>query len=253
MHSRINLVLKVLFLSVLLFDLAFRVCGALSWNRGLEENFVLSNRRGFEEEPYALGLPMEDWDLKAYTYRYTFHWDYNKEECIYTPSRTVTWYTQPDKTSRPAATLKASKNYMAHLDAPQYGGGFYSWPTYKKGWRYSVPFTTALNTLGAQALEHGKPYYVKLEDLVGLYECATPKNQDSLSFQQRFLAVDKVLYESGCYISPDLYREVWDIWDTLLALGAMGIVLASLVSWAHNRHRKSNGNLPHKPVLKHSV
>ncbi len=238
MRNRINLVLKVLFLCVLTFDIAFRVCGAIVWNKNLEKNFVRSSRRGFEEEPYALGLPMDDWDLKAYTYRYTFHWDYNKEECIYTPAYAVTWYTQPDETSQPAVTLEASKNYVAHLNAPQYGGGFYSWPTYKKGWRYSVPFTTVLNTLGEQTQENGKLYYVKLEDLTELYDCATPKNQDSLSFRQKFLAVDMVLYQNGCYISPDLYRMVWDIWDTLLVLGAAGIVLSLLIPRARQRHNK---------------
>ena len=252
-----------LFLASLIVTLLCRIVPAYLWNLRLEKNFVPSTRQGAENEPYRIGLPMEEWDPTEYTYRYTFpNGGMASRRRIFTLTRDVHWYERPDQNSPVAATLTTGTSYLVGGEyyRPLWAEGCFSWPTYKKGWRYCTPFLTPEEidrSLGdgsdIPSRERQKRYYVRLEDLYYLCEMGAqglPQPDQTVSLRTKeppYFVIDFALYRNGCYLSPDLFKPLWDWNCTVLAAGIVLLfVLERLLAKLQN---KTAGKiLPSRPL-----
>ena len=100
------------------------------------------------------------------------------------------------------------------------GYGLESFPTYEKGWRYVRPFVTAEETEMP-----GTYYYVRLKDLENVvYDLYAHLDLDmekmSMPIETRVYVMTRRLdsqwYDSGIFLSKDIYKSVWHWWDTAL-------------------------------------
>jgi len=122
-----------------------------------------------------------------------------------------------------------------------------TYPTYHAGWRYAAPFLevraeTETPKSGAElAALSGDRYYVRLADVTAVVEagCRQIPNMAALytggpeeypylhsRVRLRVLLIDRLMYSSGYYVSPDIYHEPWDGW-TVGLLAAGGVLLAA--------------------------
>lgn len=128
---------------------------------------------------------------------------------------------------------------------PSLGYGFVSLPAYERGWRWAQPFLPP----GFDRVPEDFPwYYVRTSDL----EAAARAMFDSSRFVQasarnarlsRAEAVfrivrqaDRVLYENGVYLSPDLLRPVWT-WECTVMLSVSALLFILLLLLRRRRRR----------------
>ncbi len=195
-------------------------------------------------EQYREGVPMEEMDFPAL-------WltpDENRWHTEKYPVETypllddLTYYRMED--GRKAAALVIPRGtQMPCLDEgltrnPQFGYGFYSYPTDEAGWRYAAPFRIAGEEdlfAGAEASvlsqEEHPFYYVRLEDLQMVYDsrwqaleaagydfreeiyarnaAVKPVSPMEVKRFDRLHRVDFALSRAGVYLSKDLTARGW--------------------------------------------
>lgn len=66
-------------------------------------------------------------------------------------------------------------------------------------------------------------------------------------FRGKFISFDREFYRRGCYLSPDLLKPLWDIWNTAMLLGVfvcVGVLAAGKIDAIPHRPRfsKARGN-----------
>ena len=128
------------------------------------------------------------------------------------------------------------------------GYGFYSYPTYERGWRYVIPFETGE---GPVVLDGGYMsvlsqddydfYYVRMEDLEMVYRAymeAVVADQgeemlESLSLDMRtyntLYIIDRQLMYDSIYLSPEFSFQVITKWDYILLAASAGCFLMALI------------------------
>ena len=121
----------------------------------------------------------------------------------------VVYYREEAGRKTEAFVLEKGTEVILDPYGLRYGGGFYTFPTFEKGWRYGMPFTV-------QGQEETKEYYyVKLSELetiakawIEYDECVRAEIKKSgLSTKKGAAAivrgVDRLLYANGIYCSKD--------------------------------------------------
>lgn len=182
-----------------------------------------------KNEQYAQKIPPEKMDFSQYNQYFLentalIHPRYNVYVTLPKPIR---YYTSPDD---PSPALKLSKGCIVTV-LPTNGGfselrgyGLISYPTYQKGWRYVAPFRTGAEELNPNLLNAYtlKSYYVKAEDLETVMRAFYDQNKGmQVSAEQAGMSkqeyichvtykVDRVFYQNGVFMSPDLYRPLLD-------------------------------------------
>ena len=165
-----------------------------------------------------------------------------------TLKRPLRYYTGPDRNSPVALELKAGEEYYVISDDYLLGEGNRTLPTYQRGWRCAA----ILRSVKPENQDHtenlNKRYYVNLGDLRRIQrDCEwdyflkdplhnfggpfyitygsseTGKKKDYLDI---FTECDSTMYRLGQYISPDLKKPLWDIWNTLFLTGAVLCLIA---------------------------
>ena len=118
-------------------------------------------------EPYQQRIPIAEKDfIDDYIYRLysPFAVDLVARPNTFVLKQPISYYSAPDDNLEPVLTLDAGKTYMIRTNyTNNYKYGIQSWPTYKKGWRFVIPFVKE-GTEKSVTLA----YYVKLKDLFNL-------------------------------------------------------------------------------------
>ncbi|MGI6537917.1 MAG: hypothetical protein ACOX22_06210 [Caldicoprobacterales bacterium] len=213
----------MIYLSILIFIIIVtRISVTVLNNHNLANTFTPS-----PSEPYQQQMPIsEEGFIDDYIYR------------LYSPfavapigrpntfvlNQPISYFSAPDDNLKPAITLEAGKTYIINTnDKNDYKYGIKSWPTYKKGWRYVIPFVE----VGDEKLIP-QAYYVKLKDLIPPLKLITgglrylPKGYN---YRRTLLINDEMLYKEGYYLSPDLYNPIIDVWNITLFIGALCLII----------------------------
>ena len=201
-------------------------CGVI-----LCHNFKL--QAGFQDngkkEQYTQRIPLEKMDFSQYNQYFgnnTALLHHNYHVFLNLP-KSICYYTSPDAAS---PVLELPKGCMVTVlpagegFTSMTGYGLASYPTYQKGWRYVAPFQTGACELKSNLLDSYtlKSYYVRTEDLEavmheffiqnkGMQAEAQQAGVSKQEYIRRALyKVDEVFYQNGVFISPDLYRPLFD-------------------------------------------
>ena len=139
--------------------------------------------------------------------------------------------------------------------------GLNSCPTYQKGWRYArtLPERIESDSAAHQLLSSPNQwYYVRLEDLKRVRFHIVI--QDEIRWMQEkldnpirqwrwlwqateLLEVDRLLYKQGDYLSPDLFKPLWDWKCTALTIGIILLIIPErLLAKRENRRQPSSGS-----------
>jgi hypothetical protein len=215
---------SMIILSLLIFIVIVIRIGITLWdNYRLTKQFTPN-----PDEPYQQQLPLsEEGFIDDYIYK------------LYSPfalapigrpntfvlEQPIYYYSAPDDKLEPEIVLEAGKTYIISTnDINDYKYGIQSWPTYKRGWRYVIPFVEAGGIrLVTQA------YYVKLKDLYSPLKSITGGLRYLLpaghNYRSALLIKDQMLYDEGYYLSPDLYKPIIDGWNIALFISGLCLVL----------------------------
>lgn len=153
---------------------------------------------------------------------------YNLQTEITAP-REIRYYRDYEDLSSVALTIAKGDTVNVLVDPDNdsnLGFGIYTYPSYRKGWRYAEPVVVN----GARTHEM---LYVKMDDieaLIGEYYDAnkglSASNTKSQIKRYLSLLIDRQYYESGIYLSPDYYVMRLGTMDyAALILGALFLVL----------------------------
>lgn len=173
----------------------------------------------------------------------------------------ITYYREVCGIKIPVKTLKKGTlipfDIGATLHNP-YGYGFYSYPTYERGWRYAVPFSTKEEPITISnrewklSQEEYEYLYIRIEDLETVWmssaEAVTPGTIDNIdcidpvqlakSREINLLLVDHQLYTYGVYFSPDLSPSILTRPLIILLTSATICLLLSLFLFQQAKHHK---------------
>ena len=193
------------------------------YNMKLENKFVLSSQ--FTD--YQDNVPIENIDFNKIINKYLFidgmfsYPDFILDKDIY-------YYEKPD--SHSPVKYKLTKGERYYISGSMYAGlnlRTYSWPTYKKNWRYALPLLSKTDYENLLTFEDDMQSYayITLDDLVYILQSYFQQygylytNADSeKDFSTAGLyVIDNVLYENGIYISPDLYHYYWN-WQYIVCV-----------------------------------
>ena len=246
---------------MLLVSLGISVVSAAQFNRYLKDNFVPNGKKWpmFEQ-----GMPIEDIYneyLDSTYYAFSNLTSFSIDIVLNHPIR---YYHTPDINSEPAVELPAGR-YRIEIGEPVFHQGINTLPTYQKGWRYARTLPEPLTPENEKQENLTSPmrwYYVRLEDLkrVTIHLLA----EERTLYTNRFLEgklnlrslvrlwkksgvslynLDKLLYEQGDYLSPDLFRPLWDWKCTALATGIVLLMIPErLMARRENRRQPSGGS-----------
>lgn len=248
---------------VLLVCLGISVASAFSYTRYLRENFVPNGEncdyaKGIPLEKMdrkKLNTRYDDGMFQTLSV--------SRSEVVKF-DKPLNLYKEPDEDAGVVMVLPAGEYFLSR-NSCDFGQGSRSMPTYKKGWRYFIPPVELLDGDGTQIEERKNSnhwYYVKLEDLEKLQEKYVlqqmnrmlilwiesdpikyaftmlvkyhtftvlfpfhPSYIKNITRSVDLLAIDRIMYEKGDYLSPDLFKPLWDSKDTALAIGIILLVL----------------------------
>lgn len=224
-----NLDSKMVNKSLIILTIFIFICIVLRIGIAIWENYnLVSNFVANPNEPYQQRIPIAEEDfIDDYIY------------LLYSPfavapigrpntfvlKQPINYYSAPYDNQEPVITLSAGKTYMISTNnINDYKYGIQSWPTYKKGWRFVIPFIEK----GDEKLITSA-YYVKLKDLFSPLKSIQKKvhYQKKGYDNRRFLLIkDEMLYKEGYYLSPDLQKPIVDGWNiTLLVSGFCLIII----------------------------
>jgi|GEM_PF-3834877 len=232
-HARIVLLVLAL---VCLAAAGVRIWLAAAHNRLTlyNWNFADYTFRYAVYSPYRDGVPMDEMWLDFWPYPAVA---YAEEQLIL--DRPIRYYTREGGAFVPAGTIPAGTSVLfgGKYGENYRGYGFFSWPTYWKGWRYVKPFASADGEM--HGLDPDTFYFVPLRDLhaavhtffstdiPGKYfrnTWDTPigrrKAEYSLLFQ-----CDALQYAGGIWRSADFYYPSFDV-VTAVLLVCSGAALA---------------------------
>lgn len=233
---------------VLLACLGIRIASASGYNNYLNETFEPKETDGVS---YDKAVPLEDMDLQFYRERYlgSRNGSTPLTNLYVTITADVPYYSSPDSTGTPAFVLSPGMYYF-DLGSCDFGEGSLTLPTYHRGWRYGKIPPLAPNNASIETSPHW--FYIKLEDLhkiryqylfqneLKAFNMIFTKGASCSTFLRSWniiwrntdlLVVDRLMFEKGDYLSPDLFKPLWDWKCTVLATGAILLfVLERLLS-----------------------
>lgn len=201
------LILKFFFLT---FTVVFLFCQGCSGEYS-KKDFVKSNCKAAQE--YSSNTSMDQIDMEVLQNYFAginivaVKNNYLKEFDL--PNDIIYYSFSNGKKTEAYRIKKGTRVNVDMLDKMWFGTGFYSFPTYKKGWRYVHPFTI----VGEEAVT--EYYYVKLKDLekaasVLFEEDHSRKLEiDNLGWTKKeavhdfVRVIDKSFYAGGVYCSLD--------------------------------------------------
>lgn len=146
----------------------------------------------------------------------------------------ITYYTEPSLFSEKVVKIK--KGEICYGKGLTQFYGIKSFPSYHKGWRIAVPYSTDRDRIDNMASDI---YYVRTKDLMkfskpyveqylwGTYNSNGPGASLDNLIRAYLFDYDYKLYNAGYYISPDLYRSPWDTVNIILL--AVSIISFSLI------------------------
>lgn len=223
MKSKISFVFTIVFSVCLLFQIAV-FC---------YDSYLLRSR--FEESDihldYLNAVPMEEMDFFQYV-RYLNHPVAGIEyDAAFAAPFSIHYYEEKNGQKIPAYNIPAGTVLESALRSGGYplGYGFESFPTYSKEWRWVRPFAENQNA----DLDTLPWYYMKTSDLNDLVIHMLRNSSHWQDLMQRaglsesqavstiMKKCDNMLYETGSYISPNLYPVFWTWPNILLALGLL--------------------------------
>ena len=248
---------------MLLVSLGTSVVSAAQFNRYLKENFVPNGKKWpmFEQ-----GMPIEkiyeeylDSDGYADSTLTLFSVDIELD-------RPIRYYHTPDLNSQPAVEISPGR-YRIAIGEPDFDQGFNTLPTYQKGWRYARTLPEALTSKNEDRAFFQSPmrwYYVRLEDLKWVqlqlrlqgemnWLKIWSKNMEALASPITYwkslwehtdlYELDNMMYEDGDYLSPDLFKPLWDWKCTALSIGIVLLLIPErLLARRENRRQPSGGS-----------
>ena len=251
-----SVALSIALLSCFLFLVLFKRLYARQ-----EENTYILNQITYGKEftPFQVDKPngtnqylrnvsMEEMDFPAYAVRlsYAIAVDETNSAQTLTLPFDLTYYRQSGGQKIPAYTLKKGTEIVLTLgeNSAVFGYGLTSFPTYEKGWRYTVPFTVAgkedsipiKGSLDVLSQDEYDYYYVRLRDL---YRIAAAHFRTYPEYHDRVyelsvrtvLWADWRLFTQMMYDSPDLSLPLFDTADFCLLGGAvLSLTIAILLS-----------------------
>lgn len=195
--------------------------------------------------PYKQGVPPEDIELRlyeAYLARPTA--PIGRPNITVKLPYSLRYYANPDSSTVvyevPKGTEIVIQSYVDNMG----GYGSYSYPTQKRGWRYAKPLTPETTVANLRKLPL---YYIKTKDLEGVFREAYRTNNvraytGSVYFTERSFAFmmvrmfDQILYDKGTFNSPDLYRNLLGLRESILMV--IALVLLALFIFINKKQRR---------------
>jgi hypothetical protein len=233
---------------LLVIALCGRVGGAIAANATLNAQFHVSAA----PSQYANGVPLQTMDFTEYTTCFPTGIAliaHNYEKTVVNPID-LRYYTTPDERSAVALELPRGTELIAIPTDETYqfwttGYGYLAYPTYSAGWRYAKPFLRVGQGGDFNSLPS---YFVRTSDLEAIARNVIAVNkafqvdaQQKVWTRQKYATemvrfIDRLLYKSGVYSSPDLELPVFDLWDALLA-GLLVVAGAAYLLTIRSRRR----------------
>ncbi|HOJ12211.1 MAG TPA: hypothetical protein PK733_16705 [Clostridiales bacterium] len=217
---------SITILAIFIFTCILIRIGIAIWkNYNLVNNFIAN-----PNEPYQQRIPIaEEKFIDDYIYRlyFPFATDLLGRPNTFVLKKPISYYSAPDDNLEPVITIDSGKKYIITTnDINSYKYGIQSWPTYKKGWRYVIPFAEVGNEKSVTSA-----YFVKLEDLFGSLKSIKlyyhmPKGYNN---RRTLLIKDEMLYKEGYYLSPDLLMPIIDSWNITLLASAFFLIIIRII------------------------
>ena len=159
----------------------------------------------------------------------------------------IVYYREVMGIKVPALTLKKGSVVSLQLESGHsipYGYGFFTFPTYERGWRYAVPFEVdgepfqwegdSDATLSQETMDY---YYVKLSDIIEVAQLLLSDDLDETVNAQPIgfgvynavFRIDHLLASDNIYLSPDIGGSVFTKWDVILLVASAGCFLLALI------------------------
>jgi len=194
-----------------------------------------------EESRYIAGVPLEEMDLGKVHFDAAggAGWGVSGEQQAgrVKLAHAIRYYSAPQRGAETVAEIPAGTVVLAPLGAAPYPletpFALFTYPTYKAGWRYCTPLTET-----ADGVDRTDCCYARTEELLAVVEALLPENAYWQVMMQTYdltvkeaarvflFQLDRLMYSSGYYVSPDIYHEPWDGW-TVGLLAAGGVLLAA--------------------------
>ena len=248
---------------MLLVSLGISAGSSVRYNQYLTENFVPNDTTW---PLFCKGVPIEE------IYWYYLDSDGYADSTLTLFSvdieldRPIRYYHTPDLNSQPAVEISPGR-YRIAIGEPDFDQGFNTLPTYQKGWRYARTLPEALTSKNEDRAFFQSPmrwYYVRLEDLKWVqlqlrlqgemnWLKIWSKNMEALASPITYwkslwehtdlYELDNMMYEDGDYLSPDLFKPLWDWKCTALSIGIVLLLIPErLLARRENRRQPSGGS-----------
>lgn len=243
MNRKNIILLASIMLFICTFALGFRLYSINRYNNGVPITRVSAEQwqkyifNGNVEHPYYLKENLREVDFL------------NEYSDIFSPSLAgyegnlsqpflaecnITYYMEPSIFYEQAVKIKKGEICYGMGFPPLYG--IKSLPTYNKGWRIVVPYTTESSTTANNSDDTTSPtYYVRTKDLMKFskpyfekylweqYRIYGPGASLDDLIRSYLFDYDYKLYNKGYYVSPDLFLKTWDVINITLLI--MSILL----------------------------
>ena len=201
-------------------------------------------------DQYLDGVPMEEMDFPALGFSLAIApLGFDPYTLSVTLPKDIVYYREENGLKIPALTLLKGSEisfYITDHTIIPYGYGYLTFPTYERGWRYSVPFELDgkddyIREWGEESIlsqEEADFYYVKLRDIELVYrllvsnrlvEKGTDPQEIERRVQSNLLRIDQILQGSNIYISPDMQAAILSPWNLFAFLIAFLLILAAAI------------------------
>ncbi len=201
-------------------------------------------------DQYLDGVPMEEMDFPALGFSLAIApLGFDPYTLSVTLPKDIVYYREENGLKIPALTLLKGSEisfYITDHTIIPYGYGYLTFPTYERGWRYSVPFELDgkddyIREWGEESIlsqEEADFYYVKLRDIELVYrllvlnrlvEKGTDPQEIERRVQSNLLRIDQILQGNNIYISPDMQAAILSPWNLFAFLIAFLLMLAAAV------------------------
>ena len=231
---------------MLLVSLGISVASAAGYNQSLKDGF---QPNGTTSILYARGGDIENLAKAQYQQLYFGGDDLTLTYYLFEINYCVRFYSTPDTGNECAVEFLPGKYRMQrpNLYIPQ---GFQGYPASQQGWRYvrmpKIEFDSKKEVWNISDPDECSQrwYYVKTEDLKRLRKSILAQNEglycwrptSNAGYTKRecdralirstdLFSADRLLYENGDYLSPDLFRPLWDWKCTALSIGIVLLLI----------------------------
>ena len=264
------------FIFILSVCLGIFIASAFSYNRYLEKNFVPNGENCDYAKGIPLDKMDRKKLITRYDDVIFQALSVSRSEVVKL-DKPLNLYQEPDEDTEVAMILPAGEYFLSR-NSCDFGQGCRSLPTYKKGWRYFIPPMQLVESDGKGNEERknfSDWYYIKLEDLERLqakyvlqqlnrlFELWIERDPTNYTFSRlvkyhdftilfpfhpsyiknimgsvELLAIDRIMFENGDYLSPDLFKPLWDWKCTALSIGIVLLLIPERLL-ARRENRKS--------------